>query len=88
MRQEDAVRARCDQGPTIRLIAVVVRDLGPVSGAEQMDRILARRDDFVAVDLAGDEAGYPPALFAAPFRRARDAGLGVTICWPRASRSR
>ena len=68
-----------DLALTIGLIAIVVRDLGPVSAAEQMDLILARQDGFVAVDLAGDEAGYPPALFAPSFRRAREAGLGVTI---------
>ena len=68
-----------ERGLTTGLIAIVVRDLGPVAGAGQMDRILARRDRFVAVDLAGDEAGFPPALFAEPFRRARQAGLGVTI---------
>jgi adenosine deaminase len=68
-----------EQGLTIGLIAIVVRDLGPVAGAGQMERILARRDRFVAVDLAGDEAGFPPPLFAEPFRRAREAGLGVTI---------
>lgn len=45
----------------------------------ELDAILASKNDVVAVDLAGDEAGYPPSLFIEHFKRVRDAGLHVTI---------
>ena len=34
---------------------------------------------LVAVDLAGAEALYPPALYTAPFKRAHEHGLPITI---------
>lgn len=41
--------------------------------------MLTRRDEIVAPDLAGDEARWPARLFAEHFRRAREAGLRVTV---------
>ena len=41
--------------------------------------MLSHRDHLVAVDLAGDEAGFPAPLFVEHFKRVRDAGLHVTI---------
>lgn len=31
------------------------------------------------IDLAGNEVNYPPDRFVEPFRRAREAGLGITV---------
>ncbi|MEU5973803.1 adenosine deaminase [Streptomyces sp. NPDC047315] len=72
-------RASADFGLPVGLIGILVRDLGPGSAGRQMDSILSRAHHFCGVDLAGDEAGYPPDLFAPAFARARDAGLHVTI---------
>jgi adenosine deaminase len=66
-------------GLRIALIAIVLRDLGPERGQEQMAALLGRRDLLCAVDIAGNEAGVPVAEFAAPFRAAREAGLHVTV---------
>jgi adenosine deaminase len=63
----------------VGLIGIVVRHLGADSAAEQMASLLARKDRFCAVDLAGDEANFPATLFADAFAKARDAGLHVTI---------
>jgi adenosine deaminase len=63
----------------VGLIGIVVRDEGPDSALAQVRRLLRHRDALVGADLAGDEAGYPAALFAPAFRLARDGGLPVTI---------
>ncbi|WP_305784408.1 adenosine deaminase [Symbioplanes lichenis] len=63
----------------VALIGILLRDLGPGQGDAQVSTLLSRRDTFCAVDLAGNEAGVPAAEFAPAFRRARDAGLHVTV---------
>ena len=45
----------------------------------ELDALLAHRDHLVAIDLAGDEMKFPASLFVEHFRRARDAGLQVTV---------
>jgi adenosine deaminase len=76
----DAVTERSKRrGLPVGLIGIVVRHLGADSAEEQMSTLLSRRETFCAVDLAGDEANYPAQLFAEAFKRARDAGLHVTI---------
>ena len=61
------------------LIGIIVRDEGPDSALAQVRRLLRHRGALVGVDLAGDEAGYPAALFAPAFRLAREAGLPATV---------
>ena len=46
---------------------------------QELDAILTHRDHIVAVDLAGDESGFPAPLFVEHFKRVRDAGLHVTV---------
>jgi adenosine deaminase len=63
----------------VGLIGIVVRDEGPDSAVAQVRRLLRHKSALVGADLAGDEAGYPAALFAPAFRLAREAGLALTI---------
>jgi adenosine deaminase len=63
----------------VSLIGIVVRDEGPDSAVAQVRRLLRHQSALVGADLAGDEAGYPVALFAPAFRLAREAVLAVTI---------
>jgi adenosine deaminase len=63
----------------VGLIGIIVRDEGPDSAALQVRRLLRHKSALVGVDLAGDEAGYPAALFAPAFRLAREAGLPATV---------
>nr|MCX3331067.1 adenosine deaminase [Bacillus pacificus] len=37
------------------------------------------RENITALDLAGDELGFPASLFLSPFNRARDAGWHITV---------
>src|SRR5580700_2824105 len=63
----------------VGLIGIVVRDEGPDSAVTQVRRLLRHQSELVGADLAGDEAGFPAALFAPAFRLAHDQGLAVTI---------
>jgi adenosine deaminase len=63
----------------VGLIGIIVRDEGPDSAVDQARRLLRHQGALAGVDLAGDEAGYPAALFAPAFRLAREHGLPVTI---------
>ena len=63
----------------VGLIGIIVRDEGPDSAAAQVRRLLRHKSALVGVDLAGDEAGYPAALFVPAFRLAREAGLPATV---------
>ncbi len=68
-----------DTGVRTNAIGILSRTYGADICHKELDAILACRDGIVAVDLAGDEAGYPAALFTEHFKRVRDAGLHVTI---------
>lgn len=76
----DGIRAaERDTGVKANIIGILSRTYGADICMQELDAILAHRDHIVAVDLAGDEAGYPPWLFKDHFKRVRDAGLHVTI---------
>jgi len=68
-----------DFGVPATLTGILSRTFGVESCARELDALLAHRDGLVAIDLAGDEGNFPPELFIEHFRRARDAGLAVTI---------
>ena len=63
----------------VGLIGIIVRDRGPDSAVDQARRLLRHQGKLAGVDLAGDEAGYPAALFAPAFRLAHENGLPVTV---------
>jgi len=63
----------------VGLIGIVVRDEGPDSAVAQVRRLLRHKGALAGVDLAGNEAGYPAALFAPAFRLAAEAGLPATV---------
>jgi adenosine deaminase len=63
----------------VGLIGIIVRDEGPDSAVDQARRLVRHESTLAGVDLAGDEAGYPAALFAPAFRLAHENGLAVTI---------
>lgn len=64
----------------VGVIACTLRDRG-LDEAWQTVRVAAelQASGVVGVDLAGPEAPFPPAPFAAPFAWAQGAGLGVTL---------
>jgi adenosine deaminase len=77
---ESVARAQVDAGMTVRLLCTIVRHESLAAASEIVDVALAFRDrGVVGIDLAGDETLYPAQPFAALFRRASEAGLGITI---------
>src|SRR3954454_21483806 len=72
--------ARADTGIEARILAVAIRNFG-VEAAEDIARRTAEdRHPYVeGFNLAGDEAGYPPAQFARAYELAAGSGLGCTV---------
>jgi len=68
-----------DFGVPAKLIGILSRTFGVESCTRELDALLAYRDGLAAIDLAGDEGNFPPELFTEHFRKARDAGLAVTV---------
>ena len=68
-----------DCGARVGLIGILSRTYGPGIAARELDALLAHRAKLVALDLAGDEVRWPGEHFVGHFRRARDAGLHVTV---------
>lgn len=62
-----------------RLIGIMSRTFGEAACLEELEALLANRDSITALDLAGDELGFPGSLFLSHFNRARDAGWHITV---------
>lgn len=76
---EGAAEGERDFGVRTRLIGILSRTFGADIAWQELEALLAYRGDLIAIDLAGDEAGFPAGLFRKHFTRVRDAGLHVTI---------
>ncbi|KNC88724.1 adenosine deaminase [Trabulsiella odontotermitis] len=68
-----------DTGVEARLIGIMSRTFGETACLQELDALLAHRDSITALDLAGDELGFPGSLFLTHFNRARDAGWRITV---------
>ncbi|MCI0518766.1 MAG: adenosine deaminase [Chloroflexi bacterium] len=68
-----------DFGVQVGLIGILSRTYGPETAWQELEALLAVRAALTALDLAGDEANYPGEWFTAHLRRARDAGLHITV---------
>ena len=62
-----------------RLIGILSRTFGEAACQQELDALLAHRDAITALDLAGDELGFPGTLFMQHFTWARDAGWRITV---------
>ena len=63
----------------VRLIGIMSRTFGEDACLSELEGLLAHRDHITAVDLAGDELGFPGSEFLSHFTQARDAGFRVTV---------
>ena len=74
------VREGCKAFPVeARLIGIMSRTFGESACLQELEALLAHRDGITAIDLAGDELGFPGSLFLSHFNRARDAGWHITV---------
>lgn len=66
-----------------KLIGILTRSYGTTACFKELESILwgsqLSQSPIVALDLAGDEKGYPAKRFVKHFNRARDAGLAITV---------
>lgn len=72
-------RGRAESGLPVRLIGILSRTFGPEAARRELEALLSQRDAIVALDLAGDEKGWPPELFDEHFSIGRDAGWEITV---------
>lgn len=70
---------RADFPVKVQLIGILSRTFGPESATRELESLLTHKTDIAALDLAGDEARWPGALFIDHFRRGRDAGWAITV---------
>ncbi|ALS98216.1 adenosine deaminase [Lacimicrobium alkaliphilum] len=76
----DGVRAGSEKfGIQANLIGILSRTFGAEICCKELDSLLACKDRITALDLAGDELGYPAELFLDHFKLARDAGWQITV---------
>lgn len=76
----DGVAAgRRDFGIPVKLVGIMSRTFGQDACERELAACLAHQDKLVAMDLAGDELGFPGELFNDHFKRVRDAGLHITV---------
>lgn len=66
-------------GVQANLIGILSRTFGVPNCTQELDALMAHKDKIIALDLAGDELGYPALLFVEHFRQARDAGWQITV---------
>jgi adenosine deaminase len=77
----DAIRQALDEtglplGIEVALIADLTRNFGVERAEESVREAIGLRDlGVIGIGLGGDEAKYPPELFARPYAMAREAGL-------------
>ncbi|ENV46279.1 adenosine deaminase [Acinetobacter brisouii CIP 110357] len=62
-----------------KLIGIMSRTFGQAHCQQELDALLTHRDQITALDLAGDELGFPGELFVEHFKQARDAGWHISI---------
>jgi adenosine deaminase len=80
----DAVVAGCKAGSQeyalpVNLIGILSRSYGEATCHQELQALLRAKDDIVALDLAGDEKGFPAINFKDHFKLARDAGWNITV---------
>jgi len=63
----------------INLMGILSRTFGIEHCQNELNALLAYKDDLVAIDLAGDEYNFPGTLFESHFKQVNDAGLNVSV---------
>jgi len=66
-------------GIKVNLIGILSRTFGVDACQIELDALLSQKDKLVAIDLAGDELGFPSNLFDNQFKQVRNSGLNITV---------
>lgn len=80
----EAVVAGCNAGSqtfgvSVNLIGILSRSFGEKSCWQELQALLKAKDNICALDLAGDEKGFPAKRFIEHFSLARDVGWQITV---------
>ncbi len=76
----DGVRSGMKKYPiNINLIGILSRTFGVTHCQNELEALLAYKDNLVAIDLAGDEYNFPGEMFVEHFKQVTNAGLHITI---------
>ncbi len=76
----DGIRsAERDLGIRANQIGILSRHYGPEIAWKELAALLSQKDEFVGLDLAGDEANFPGELFVEHFKKARESGWHITV---------
>ncbi len=76
---EGVHQGRADFDIKVNLIGIISRTYGPDRGWQELEALLAYKDQIIALDLAGDEVNFPGKLFVDHFREGQDAGWYITV---------
>ncbi|GFD66913.1 adenosine deaminase [Alteromonas sp. KUL106] len=68
-----------DYDVKINLIGILSRSYGVKACQNELNAIIACKEDITAIDLAGDEKGFPGELFVEHFKQVKREGLQITI---------
>lgn len=77
LRAKDRAEREFDMA--IGLIAITSRSLGPDSCVRTVDWAIRHKDKILGIDLADSERDFPLRKFVQPVKKAKEAGLKVTI---------
>ena len=72
-------RAETELDVAIGYIAITSRSMGPQSCVKTVDWSIRHKDHILGIDLADSERDFPLSEFLPSVRKAKDAGLKVTI---------
>ncbi len=72
-------RAEKEFDMAIGYIAITSRSMGPASCVKTVDWAIRHKEHIVGIDLADSERDFPLREFVQPVRKAKNAGLKVTI---------
>jgi adenosine deaminase len=76
----DGVTSGCkDFAVEANLIGILSRTYGAEACMRELDALLLHRSKLVAIDLAGDELGFPAKYFVEHFNKVKDTGLAITV---------
>ena len=62
-----------------KLIGIISRTYGKEIAKQELDALLTHTEKIVGLDLAGDEANFPPEWFDDHFQAAREVGWCITV---------
>jgi adenosine deaminase len=76
---EGVQEGRLQTGIKVKIIGIVSRTYGTEIGMVELEALLTKTQEIVALDLAGDEANFPARLFKRHFERGKEAGWEITV---------